>query len=136
MPPALVVVLTYIMPNQLILLKECICTWFAKAVHSSGLNDFHSPGFNPDYFRQLDLFTLWFLILRVLAMTTCTPEELRFRGVSKCRRSCCLIPKEIRHVDFQTTLFKKNRTCSMCKTKYYATNVQCLLGNFNCVPAR
>jgi len=83
---------------------------------------------------RMDLFTLRLFLLRVLAMK---PSCLnRLRSTLKCQRLCCRKPKEIHQEDFQTTLFKRDRTCSMCKSKYYASGVQCLLGNFNCLPGR
>ena len=82
----------------------------------------------------LDLLQMRIFLLRVLAMKPSCHN--RIRSTLKCRQSCCRKQKKKQAVPGQALLFKRDRTCSMCKTKYYASNVQCLLGNFNCLLPR
>lgn len=59
----------------------------------------------------------------------------------KCRSHCCKKVKEVVPEPLPYWNKDRFRSCVICKRKYYASGVQCLLsnpdsGDFNCMPNR
>jgi len=62
------------------------------------------------------------------------PCSNRNRSTRKCRRKCCkrLSIKPVEPAPSE--IARKDRTCSICNSKFYASGVQCRLGEFECIP--
>ncbi|AXH75951.1 MAG: hypothetical protein [Cressdnaviricota sp.] len=76
--------------------------------------------------------------LRKLSSATCSNS---FRRTLKCRRKCCKRPALKPAEPAPSNIARLDRYCSMCKRKYYASGVQCLISvrnpnarPFNCLP--
>lgn len=75
-------------------------------------------------------------IATAIEQNKCSPQELRYRGMRfGCKRACCKPPKVVSKPQYHP-IFINQRNCVMCKRKYYASGVQCMLGNFDCIPDR